>query len=383
MNAGDPPIVFRAAGATFGDETLARSDGVIRLRTRTRALTGMQKEAAVEYGPTGNLWRMLCDEGPWLNGSDLAPFPLAFFTAGLTAQLMSDYLAEARERDVEIDALEFSVDNFFTMEGSALKGTMAAGVDPIRIIISASGDTSTEELEDIAVIALEDRSPAGVGLHDELLSRFSIRLNGRPLNWSGEDAPSMDALRDPGHGLSALKMAGVEGDAIIHKDEDAAPPPDEPAVGLQSEQKRQVHVHTDGKLRPDGQKELGVQCIRPAGSRFVFLSDDAADAGGQERAPNGLVYLSAGLAFCFMTQLGRFAEITKQELTGYRLVQDTAFRPGSPYEPAAFPVDTFVCLDSGNPPEDNLQLVHMGEQTCYLHAAFRNAVTVDLAVKNA
>ena len=294
---------------------------------------------------------------------------------------MSDYLAEAGARNIAIDRLELRVENFFTMEGSALKGTMAAGVDPIQVAMRVSGDAETAELEDIAVIALEDRSVAGVGLREQLPSRFSIRLNGRPLNWSGEDAPTMDAMKDPEPALTALNAAEpVLSDPIIVKDEAAPPPPTEGAVGLQSDQKRQVHVHTDAGLRPDGLKEIAVQCIRPAGSRFILLSDDSADMGGQERAPNGLTYLSAGIAFCFMTQLGRYAQIDKQSLRGYRLVQDTAFKPGEPYEPAVFPIDTFICLDSANPPEDNLKLVHMGEQTCYLHAALRNEVEFKLQV---
>lgn len=376
---GSLPIAFRAADCAFEDAPLARQDGLVRLRTRARALEGMQKEAVVEYGPTGTVWRLMCDEGPWLNGTDLAPFPLAFFTAGLAAQLMSDYLAEARERDIGIDSLALRMDNFFTMEGSALKGTMAAGVEPIRVAFDVTGEASSEELEDIAIIAIEDRSAAGVSLREELVSRFSIRLNGRPLNWSGEDAPNMDAMADPEPALMALQPddRGHPG-PIICKGDSATAAPAEGAVGLKTNQKRQVHVHTDAQLRPDGLKALAVQCIQPAGSRFVFLSDDAADAGGQERAPDGLTYLSAGIAFCFMTQLGRYAQIAKQDLSGYRVVQDTVFQRGEPYNPAAFPVDTFVALDSSNEPGDNLQLVHMGEQTCYLHAAFRNEVGIQL-----
>lgn len=380
--SGAGTIAFRADPDALQEERLTGQDSLVRVRTRTRALAGMQKEAVVEYGPTGAVWRLLCDEGPWLNGTDLAPFPLAFFTAGLTAQLMSDYLAEAADRDIRIDYLDMSVDNFFTMEGSAIKGTMAAGVDPVRLAITVAGDADVEELEDIAVIALEDRSAGGVTLRDELVSRFSIKLNGRPVRWSGEDAPTMDTLADPAAALQAVQPVTDEGLAedIIRKDDSAPPPPTEGAVGLKSDQKRSVHVHTDARLRPDGLKELAVQCIRPAGSRFVFLSDDAADVGGQERAPSGLVYLSAGVAFCFMTQLGRYAQIKQQDLSGYRIVQDTVFRHGNPYDPAVLPVDTFVCLDSSNPVADNLQLVHMGEQTCYLHAAFRNEVEVELEV---
>lgn len=378
----DTPIAYRVTPAILSDERLGRDPRLVHLRTRTRALEGMQKEAIVEYGPTGTLWRLMCDEGPWLNGTDLAPFPLAFFTAGLAATIMSDFLGEAADRGISIDHLELRQDNFFTMEGSAVKGTMAAGVDPIRLAITASGDTHAAELEDIATVALEDRSATALSLREFLPSRFSIELNGKLLAWPGEIARAVQTLADPVDLFERLpkETAAASSEAIIHKDESAPTPKSEGAVGLQSNQKRIVHVHTEGRLRADGLKEIGVQCIKPAGSRFVFLSDDATDTGGQERAPCGLTYLSAGVAFCFMTQLGRYAQIAKQDLKGYRIVQETCFAHGRSYEPAAMPVDTFVCLDSGNPESDNLTLVHMGEQTCYLHAAFRNPVDIDLRV---
>ena len=101
-------------------EDLLPEDGALRIRTTARALAGMQKEAIIQHGPAGAVWRVVCDEGPWLNGTDLAPFPLAFFAAGLAASLMSQILGEAGDRGVGIDSLSLVQDNFFTMEGSAL-----------------------------------------------------------------------------------------------------------------------------------------------------------------------------------------------------------------------------------------------------------------------
>ena len=164
--------------------------------------------------------------------------------------------------------------------------------------------------------------------------------------------------------------AEVAEDIIAKADEDL-PEAAGGAVGLKSDQKRVVHVHTEGRLREDGLKEISVQCIQPAGSRFVLLSDDSRDVGGQERAPNGLAYLSCGVAFCFMTQLGRYAQIVKQKLHGYRIVQDTTFGLCRDYDPSALPVETLVCLDTEEHEDHTIQLVHMGEQTCYLHGAYR------------
>ena len=65
-------------------------------------MEGMQKEAIVHYGPTGTVWRMVSDEGPYLNGTDLAPFPLAFYTAGMAFSFMTELLRHARVHEVEI-----------------------------------------------------------------------------------------------------------------------------------------------------------------------------------------------------------------------------------------------------------------------------------------
>jgi len=67
-----------------------------------------------------------------------------------------------------------------------------------------------------------------------------------------------------------------------------------------------------------------------------------------------------------MTQLGRYAEIKKLPLNAYGVVQRTVFGHEAPT-----PVETAVFLDSGDTPESNLQMVRMGEQTCYVHTTLR------------
>ena len=129
---------------------------------------------------------------------------------------------------------------------------------------------------------------------------------------------------------------------------------------------------------------IQVQCIKPqGGSVFNFLSDDPECFGGRDRAPAGLQYLSAGVAFCFMTQLGRFVGIVKQDLSHYGIVQDTCFSlPGGSAnldeQARAYPVDTHVFLTSTDNDEANQTLVDMGDQTCYLHASYRGIAKTKL-----
>lgn len=109
--------------------------------------------------------------------------------------------------------------------------------------------------------------------------------------------------------------------------------------------------------------EATVDCVQPIGSSFRFLCDEDG------KAPPPLAYTSAGIGFCYMTQLGRYAHIKKHPLDAYRIAQRTSF---DPVTGSAGPVDTRVFLDAGYPDEsDATDLVDVGQKTCFLHAAMR------------
>jgi hypothetical protein len=86
------PLVYKAAVAESPPPGSDTRDDNIAVRTEVRALTGMQKEALVHYGPSGTVWRLVSDEGPYLNGTDLAPFPLAFYTTGMALSFTEELL---------------------------------------------------------------------------------------------------------------------------------------------------------------------------------------------------------------------------------------------------------------------------------------------------
>ncbi|MFB3077911.1 MAG: hypothetical protein ACE1Y4_07870, partial [Lysobacterales bacterium] len=97
------PLVFKAKSENLELVESPLANGLVEIRTWARPLAGMQKEAIIQYRPGDAVWRIVCDEGPWLNGTDLAPFPLAFFTAGLAASFISAFVDEARDRDVQVN----------------------------------------------------------------------------------------------------------------------------------------------------------------------------------------------------------------------------------------------------------------------------------------
>jgi uncharacterized OsmC-like protein len=129
-------------------------------------------------------------------------------------------------------------------------------------------------------------------------------------------------------------------------------------------------------MRGDGLSETQVQLFKPIGSNFRFLCDIENAAQGGAHAPSPLAYLAAGVAFCYLTQIGRYAMIMNYDDLGYAIIQDMVFglasgagASGKP--PSAEPVRTHVTLTTELDDDVVRKIVDMGERTCFLHAASR------------
>ena len=379
------PLVYKVAVVDRRQPETDLNAACISLRTHARALEGMQKEAIVENPANGSRWRMVCDEGPYLNGTDLAPFPLGFFAAGLSASFISEFVAEAERRDIRIDTLALTLDSLYEMHGSILRGTMAAGAKSVDVFFTVSGNASSEAMLDVAETAVLVRSPAAACLRGELAGIFAIDRNGEALAPRGQ-AEMPVAMTDPGVGFDELQPASdapTVADIITRAEEDASWLAGvQDAVGLQASQNRSVHVRSDAYLTDDGIKAITVRCLQPVSTAFTFLSDDSKAVGGQERAPSGLAYLSGGVAFCFMTQLGRYAQIAKQRLHGYGISQQTGFSLERKSEASAEPVRTLVYVSTDEDEQATQKMVAIGEQTCYLHTSYRQAIQIRVSCTN-
>jgi hypothetical protein len=133
----DLPLAFKVnpLSAPLLDRPSDSEDtGEIAVQVQVRTLEGMQKEAVISSN-SGNTWRMVCDEGHYLNGTDLAPFPLGFYTAGMQFSLMSELRRHAGMHQVDLKSIEVILDNYYTMEGSALRGTMIGGAKSAEVSI--------------------------------------------------------------------------------------------------------------------------------------------------------------------------------------------------------------------------------------------------------
>ena len=379
------PLVF---GVADSREVEADPAGQVSVCTEVRALEGMQKEALVRVG-SGRTWRMVSDEGPYLDGTDLAPFPLAYFAAGMQFSLLSRIMSEARTESVGIASIALTQDALYSMEGSFLRGDAEGGAMPVRVEVTIESDADSD-----VVAELVRRAVAASGAHalmrDAMVNVFALTHNGQrreldglPVSGSSyREPPSFESsVPDPSHihtddiltkTLEAEKVHGVEGGA---------------GSSLQAVQKRTLHVHGEALLRPDGLMETDISLFKPIGSSFRFVCDETPERGGTGRAPSPLAYLGAGVGFCYMTQLGRYAHIKKKILTSYSLIQQSDFvlggTTGPDYRPAtAEPFDTHVFMESDEADEVAADFVRTGERTCFLHAAMRGRHASEIQLRH-
>ena len=106
----------------------------------------------------------------------------------------------------------------------------------------------------------------------------------------------------------------------------------------------------------------------PGMSHFSLTSDDH---GSRAEAPSALSYFSAGIAFCFMTQLSRYMGAMGLDTGHLRLVQTCGFEVDAKGQGVAHPVDTHLFFNGRADSETHEMLMRVAARTCYLHAALR------------
>lgn len=348
----------------------------LSVRTAVRSLSGMQKEAVVRSGVTGITWRLVSDEGPYLDGFDEAPCPLSFLTTGMISMFANQILEAAATAGLGTSGLELTLDNRYTMQGSARAGTMTGGaLDPTLTVVAP------EQVASLVPAAL-DAAPISAlvrGVHD---SKFTLVVNGEHAEPGRVDLADSPTQADP-EGLFAelVPTSGDFSDVII-KDIPAEQVEGVPGginSSLEENQSRMLHVRGVCTIRDDGVKEIVQNLFQPIGSQFRFLSQEASDDGAIPIAPDAATYVSAGVGFCFMTQFGRYARIMKKDLDAYRIVQDVFFsRPDNTRAPVVDPVETHVHLVTDHGVDFGRQALDMSEQTCFLHALCRTGLDIDL-----
>lgn len=381
-----PSLVHPAHVPTGWDDKQTAGDRVHRAIVRD--VSGMQKEAVVWNDWTDASWRLASDEGDYLDGDDIAPPPLGHMAAGMVAVYFDSLLAVAEQRGVTVTDATIELDNYYTMKGSALKGDMTGGALSPELTVRLESDAADP---DALVATAVDRAAVTTLAEEPLENEFSLSLAGErlePDRVPGFDGPMPDDPAGVFDGVDRPER-GHEPDPVRATGRSTEEPEAQEKYtagqgsSLEAEQDRVLHIRGEGSLREEGLYRVLQKIFSPRGSMFEFLADRDPSLGGERRAPDGLSYVATGLAFCFMTQFGRYAQIRRKQLDGYRIVQDLPWS-GEPGEPMDVnPLITHVYLETPEGDEFARDLLDFSEQTCFLHALCGSAVRPEINVESA
>ncbi len=367
------PTGFKVGHGTTRPPFLGGDGGQAEVLVEARQLEGHQKEAVVTEGQAGSAWRMATDEDGHLRGTDLAPFPLGFFNAGLHADLTGRIQALATERQLDIGDLTLGLDTGYWMTGSFFKGTAEGFAEPARIkprfVGSPTDPAMLRQLVDDAVEA----SPALAAMRRVVPATFALYVNGRRREVTSLPASAAADAVDPftrySQAPAPLTDAGTLPGLIDKTGEKVAGTPEVAPGEMKTRQIRPV-IGVSRSAGVAGSADVDVVLGMKGASHFRLQSDDRARAE-PELAPCGLSLLMAGIGFCYMTQLSRYITYQKMGIRGVRLVQSSPIRidrvDGAPVGTVES-LDTHLFLSGDEDDETFERLMTIAATTCYLHA---------------
>ncbi len=374
------PLGFRARGGTQRPGVIMGATGLDVFKVEARLLSGNhQKEAVVSEGAHGSAWRMVSDEGVHIKGDDLAPFPLGFFNAGLQADLANRLLALARAQRVTLDELTIQCRTGYSMTGAFFRGNGVGYADPAKMHVAVRSSAPASRITALVAAAVR-ASPALAAMRAPVENTFAIYINGKRRavttlpDAGGADAP--DPLKTYASVPASLADTNAFPALILKTGQKRDGTPTLTAPASTPDQRIVREVAGVCHVTPDGATNIDVALQLPGMSHFAIQSDESA----ADRAPSGLALLSAGIAFCYMTQLSRYIDYMKYNIRHVRLVQ---------YNPYTFdginggiePVATHLFLHGDESDETHEKFMRISAVTCFLHATLKAALAPEITVE--
>ena len=369
------PICFKTSPGQLRPGVLSLEGAQDLFITQARAMGGHQKEAVVTEGQQGSSWRMVSDEGPALKGTDLAPFPLGYMSAGLQADLLHRITKLANTQGIDLQDLACNLENDYMFEGSFFKGTGQGFAYRPRFQVQMNSQAPANQVRQLVQQAVT-ASPLLASWASPMHNTFALYANGRRVALR-DLAPSSIMADDPfktwSEAPAPLKGANFLDDIVSKTQPVEVKNPTQPS-GWEA---GRVDIPIHGRCESaNGIGRSVTWANRLGGSAFAIQSDDRLSG---DQAPSALAHAYAGIAFCFMTQLLRYVEHHQMKVRALRLVQLSPCRISSGVA-QALPLDTHVFVHTEESDELMERLVQMSARTCYLHAALSETLPPEVTL---
>ena len=192
--------------------------------------------------------------------------------------------------------------------------------------------------------------------------------------------------------LSQTNQLEAQGNLIVSRiDEMPEPTAFKIDAAKKSKEGLDLEVHVLAELVPGpGLVKRGyVKPNIPSFGAFQLYCDEGSVIGGSDSAPAPLSYLAAGIAFCLLTHLKGFADSEKLNVSSIRVEQRMKFQSripgmtadmGGQMEGHSKGVETFVFIDTDEPPEVIARMVEISERACMAAQTVVNPVPASTTV---
>lgn len=338
----------------------------------------MQKRGQIVRPQTGEAWQFVCDEGAALGGTDWAPPPLAYFGAGLTSSVAGALADKASELNVSAEAISVALDNYYSLNGSILLGTMEGKGHNPDINVAIQGAALSKEKKSSVVLQAVSNGLASYLMKSEFVSKFGLVANGVNVTL---DLPYWDnnivanalptTTQDPNESdMAYVTKAFTRPDDLNYVAKGGS--------GHDTVQNRTTMVSSITKATANGAFSVQTGVARPNASVYEFLGAGDAGANG---APSSSCLIAAGIGFCYMTQLGRYAVAKKRSINDYRMIQAIDI-PKLGSDGSQTPIiGTKLFLNLDTPDEDfACELAHSAKRTCFLHSTLQSSLRCKITV---
>ena len=333
-----------------------------------------QKEGLVEDLTTGRVWRLAADEGKYLRGTGLAPSPLAHWAAGLHGDVTSRIAGLAAAEKVTLARLEVTASQGFASQGSFARGEAVGLVFDLAWEFRVVTDEPANRIASIVDRALRS-SPANAAMTAGKEGTFALYANGRAIPVSGVPQSQAGTQTDPFR-RHASRPAPADGGIVTNTVLTTRPGTDSTTVAG-DDQSGAIGWHVEAKGHYDFESRTVTTTVRfpeLATSESWALVSDCTN----RLAPSPLSYFSIGTAFCYHTQLCRYADVRRMEISSPRLVQASGF-PSDEGQGEARPFDTHLFLNGTIEDDQATSLLVAAANTCYAH----RALAVDVTTRHA
>jgi len=330
----------------------------------------MQKRGQIARPHTGEIWQLLCDEGAGLGGTDWAPPPLAYFAAGLASSVTGSIVEQLADRSIAAEAVTVALDNNYSLRGSLLRGTMEGKGHDADVAVAIEVDRLSSKDRLSLVLQALSGGLAGYLMKSVFASEFGLVANGAsvPLNLP-ECQLDVDASVLPTMPLEPSEEP-IVGKAFLQPEN--TPFEAGTGVGADAVQDRQIKVSAVARPGHGGSIKTQAGIGRPHAS--VYDIRGAHDAGASD-APSSACLIAAGIGFCFMTQLGRYAEAMKRSVEDYRMIQaiDIPLLGADGSHTPVIGTKLFLNQDRADP-DFARDLAHSAKHTCFLHSTLQTSL---------